>query len=80
MKARAHRQLTPADEALFAAYREHRERARPPACTADPERCWVERGPPAIASTGFNSRCLGCGDTPRMLLTDRLRHYEALNR
>lgn len=67
MRTRTARDYTPDDHALFAAYREHRALVRPHQCTHDPERCWVEHGPPAIATNGPRSPCLGCGANPRTL-------------
>lgn len=47
--------------ALFAAYREQRQRHAPQPCDGGAI-CWVRDGPPAITQNG---QCRGCGGTPR---------------
>lgn len=41
---------------IFSRHRDERARFRPEECVAG-DKCWVERGPPAITGTGY---CLGC--------------------
>jgi len=64
MRTRSERHFTADDYALFAAYRQRRALVEPAKCNHDPEHCWVERGPPAITSSGY---CRACGAMPKSL-------------
>ena len=64
MRTRSERHFTADDYALFAAYRPRRALGEPAKCNHDPEHCWVECGPPAIARSG---QCHACGAYPRTL-------------
>jgi hypothetical protein len=61
MRTRSERHFTADD---YAAYRPRRALVEPAKCNHDPEHCWVERGPPAIARSG---QCHACGAYTRTL-------------
>jgi hypothetical protein len=63
-----HREYSPEQLAIFARYKEQRASVRPLACQGG-KSCWVELGPPALATTSGASvgTCLKCRGSARQL-------------
>lgn len=60
MKGRKAEDYSPEELARFAEYRDQRASSRPAKCNGN-DKCWVERGPPALMT---DSQCVGCGGRP----------------